>query len=664
MEPSGKAQSAPGAAVFIPILEKTTLPELILRKVGAAVCGLIQWHPVDREGNVPQASEGIWQRRSSIILVGIAAGGLVIGLVLSWQDPRYAPLVWSAATLAVLISLSLQAFGALRRGDVGLDIVAALSMSAAIVFGEPLAGNVVGLMYAGGQLLEAFAEGRARREMTALMGRISHFAMRHGTCGLEEIAISRIQPGDRLLIRQGEVLPVDGIVSGEGAALDMAALTGEPLPQPTPSGAEALSGSTCVGAPFDLVASRTAAESTYAGIVRLVEAAQASKAPMVRMADRFAVGFLVLTLIIAGGAWYFSEDPIRALAVLVVATPCPLILAVPVAIISGMSKAAGIGVLVKNGGMLEMLGRVQTAVLDKTGTLTHGQAAVVDIRTVSPFTAEAVLGAAASLDQASGHVVAAALIRAATESGLSLSKPEGVREVPGTGIEGYVEGRRIVVGGSGFVQRMSGCEDPHDLITPEMRASMTVAVAIDGALAGMIVLKDQVRADAMSVLADLRTSGVQRLVLASGDRAEIAHVVGQALGMDAVLGDLTPEAKVDAVRKETGNGPVMMVGDGVNDAPALAAADIGVAMGARGTASSSEAAGVVVLVDELAPLAKAIAIARRSRRIALQSVSVGLTLSVGAMVAAAFGYLQPVEGAILQEAIDVAVILNALRALR
>jgi P-type E1-E2 ATPase len=211
---------------------------------------------------------------------------------------------------------------------------------------------------------------------------------------------------------------------------------------------------------------------------------------------------------------------------------------------------------------------------------------------------------------------------------------------------------------------MSGCEDPHDLITPEMRASMTVAVAIDGALAGMIVLKDQVRADAMSVLADLRTSGIRRLVLASGDRAEIAHVVGQALGMDAVLGDLTPEAKVDAVRRETGNGPVMMVGDGVNDAPALAAADIGVAMGARGTASSSEAAGVVVLVDELAPLAKAIAIARRSRRIALQSVSAGLTLSVGAMVAAAFGYLQPVEGAILQEAIDVAVILNALRALR
>lgn len=613
---------------------------------------------------MPQANQGYWPRHSSMILVAVAAGGLLIGLVLSWQAARYAGLVWTIATLVVLASLFVQVAGALRRGDIGLDIVAALSMSAAIAFNEPLAGNVVGVMYAGGQLLEAFAEGRARREMTALMGRVSHSAMRYGSSGLEEIAISQIRPGDRLLVRQGEVLPVDGVVSGDAAALDMAALTGESLPRSVPPGGEALSGSTSMGAAFDLVASRSAAESTYAGVVRLVEAAQAIKAPMVRMADRFAMGFLLLTIGIAGLAWYLSEDPIRALAVLVVATPCPLILAVPVAIISGMSRAAGIGVLVKNGGMLEMLARVRTAVLDKTGTLTHGQAAVMDIRTTPAFSAETVLQAAASLDQASGHVVAAALVHVATERGLSLSKPESVRETPGTGIEGCVDGRRVVVGGSGFVQRTSGCDDPHALISPEMRASMTVAVAIDGVLAGMIVLKDQIRADAVSVLNDLRAAGIRRLVLASGDRVEIAQAVGRALGMDAVLGDLTPEAKVAAVRAEARDGPVMMVGDGVNDAPALAVADIGVAMGARGTASSSEAAGIVLLVDELAPLVKAIAIARRSHRIALQSVSVGLALSIGAMVVAACGYLQPLEGAILQEAIDVAVILNALRALR
>jgi heavy metal translocating P-type ATPase len=616
------------------------------------------------DDKVPQTRLGVWQRHSSIILVAVASSGLLIGLVLLWQDPRYSGLVWTVATLAVLGSLLVQVFGALRRGDVGLDIVAALSMSAAIAFGEPLAGNVVGLMYASGQLLEAFAEGRARREMTALMGRVSHSAMRYDASGLEEIAISLIRPGDRLLIRQGEVLPVDGIVSGDAATLDMAALTGESLPQPVSPGAEALSGSTCIGAAFDLVANRIAAESTYAGIVRLVEAAQASKAPMVRMADRFAMGFLFLTIAMAGSAWYLSADPIRALAVLVVATPCPLILAVPVAIISGMSRAAKIGVLVKNGGMLETLARVQTAILDKTGTLTHGQAAVIDIRTTAAFSADEVLKAAASLDQASGHVVAAALVRAATGKGLRLSKPEEVKETPGTGIEGCVDGKTVVVGGSGFVRRTSGGADPRSLVTPAMRTSLTVAVAVDGKLAGVIVLQDQVRADARSVLNAFRAAGIRKIVLASGDRAEIAQAVGAELGMDAVLGDLTPEGKVAAVRAEARNGTVMMVGDGVNDAPALAAADIGVAMGARGTASSSEAAGVVLLVDELGPLAKAVAIARRSRRIALQSVSAGLALSIGAMIGAAFGYLQPVEGAILQEVIDVAVILNALRALR
>ncbi|WP_082510099.1 MULTISPECIES: heavy metal translocating P-type ATPase [unclassified Rhizobium] len=599
-----------------------------------------------------------------MFLVGVALAGLLVGLGLSWQYPRQSSLVWSMSTLMVLLSLLHEIFSALRRGDVGLDIVAALSMSAAIAFGEPLAGNVVGLMYAGGQLLEDYAEGRARREMTALMARVSHSAMRYTPSGLEEVAIGLVRPGDRLLIRQGEVVPVDGLVSGDAASLDMSALTGESMPRRIPRDEEVLSGSTCVGAPFDLVASRSAAESTYAGIVRLVEAAQSAKAPMVRLADRFAMGFLLLTVAMASGAWFFSGEPVRALSVLVVATPCPLILAVPVAIISGMSRAAKIGVLVKNGGMLEMLARIRTAILDKTGTLTHGQATVIDVVTAPGFSADQVLQAAASLDQASGHVVAAALVHAANGRGMLLAKPEHVEETPGTGIAGQVDGKSVVVGGSGFVQRLSGCENPRSLLSPAARSALTVAVAIDGALAGVILLKDGIRADAVSVLAQLRMAGIRRIVLASGDRTDIAQAVGAELGMDAVLGDLTPEGKVAVVRAEARNGAVMMVGDGVNDAPALAAADIGVAMGARGTASSSEAAGIVLLVDELGPLAKAMAIARRSRGIALQSVSVGLALSLGAMVAAAFGYLKPVEGAVLQEIIDVAVILNALRALR
>jgi heavy metal translocating P-type ATPase len=599
------------------------------------------------------------------MLVVVALLGLFAGAALSWAAPgTFAQMAWTAATLPVLITLLVQIVVSLRRGDVGLDVVAALSMSAALAFGEPLAGNVVALMYAGGQLLESFAQGRARYEMTALLGRIAHTAMRYRGSGLEEVPISAIVPGDRLLVREGEVLPVDGRVAGAFALLDLSALTGESVPQRVAPGGEALSGATSAGPAFELIATRPAAESTYANIVRLVEAAQRSKAPMVRLADRYAMGFLALTLMIAGAAWIGTQDPIRALAVLVAATPCPLILAVPVAIISGMSRAARLGVLVKSGGVLEALARIRIAILDKTGTLTHGRAAITAIRTNNGFSEADVLRLAASLDQASNHVVAAALIEAATTRGLALSAPTDINETPGLGIEGAVEGRRVVVGGESMVQRSIGGMDPHDLFAGIGSEAMTVAVAVDGKLAGVITLEDRVRHDAGAMVAALRQAGIRRVVLASGDKGDIARSVGELIGTELTLGDLSPQDKVAVVRAEAVGGPVMMVGDGVNDAPALAAADVGVAMGARGTAASSEAAGVVVLVDELKPLAAAIVIAVRTRTIALQSVFFGLGLSLAAMIAAALGYLPPVQGALVQEAIDVAVILNALRALR
>lgn len=607
----------------------------------------------------------LMRRQQSRILIGIAAAGLVAGgFLVSNGQAIAAGWAWSAATAPVLAGLFVQIILSLRRGDVGLDIVAALSMSAALTFGEPLAANVVAMMYAGGQVLEDFAQGRARREMTALMGRVAQTAMRFEGEGLRQVAIAAICPGDRLLIRQGDVLPVDGRVGSAVAVLDLSALTGESLPQTFQEGAEVLSGSACTGAAFQLVAIRPAAESTYAGIVRLVEAAQVSKAPMVRMADRYAIGFLALTLAIAVVTWLLSGDVIRVLSVLVVATPCPLILAVPVALISGMSRTARMGVLVKGGGVLEALSRVRTVILDKTGTVTHGQAVITDIRARKDFEAAEILRAAASLDQASGHVVAAALIKAAEARGLALSAPADVVETPGSGLAGRVEGRRVALGGIDFVTGHTAEAAPDDLLEGIDPGALTVAVAIEGRLAGLILLQDQIRADARPMLDALRQTGCRRLVLASGDRGDIVRSVGEQLGFDRVLGDLSPEAKVLAVRDEIPNGPVMMVGDGVNDAPALAAADVGVAMGAHGTASSSEAAGVVLLVDELAPLVKAMAIARRSRAIALQSVFAGLGLSLAAMALAGFGYLPPVEGALTQEAIDVAVILNALRALR
>ena len=605
------------------------------------------------------------QRHLDATLLAIALLGLAAGTTLHFTGLSGAGLAWTLGTAPVLLGLLIQIVTALRRGDVGLDIVAALSMSAALAFGEPLAGNVVALMYAGGQLLETFAAGRARREMTALLGRVAHTAMRYAGTTLAEVPISAIRPGDRLLIRQGEVLPVDGTIAASRAELDLSALTGESMPVRVLPGGEALSGATLLGDPVDLIVTRPAAESTYAGIVRLVEAAQASKAPMVRLADRYAIWFLVLTVLLAGAAWALSGDPLRALAVLVVATPCPLILAVPVAIISGLSRTARIGVLVKHGGMLEALARVDTAILDKTGTLTAGMPSVTAIRPAPGITEDDVLYRAASLDQASGHSVAAALIAAANARALPLSHPSATVETPGEGLAGQVDSRQTAVGGLAFVTAQLTAGDFTALAEGLPPAAMTVAVAVEGRPWGLIVLQDRLRPDAITAIAALRHAGIRRIVLASGDRADIAHAIGGQLGVDAALGDLKPADKLALLQAEQpATGLVMMVGDGVNDAPALAAADIGVAMGARGAAASTEAAGVVLLVDALAPLAKAIVSARRTRTIALQSVFVGLGLSLVAMLAAALGYLPPVQGALLQEAIDVAVILNALRALR
>jgi len=641
----------------------------------------VHFHKMIQHGDlaVPRLSI-LTKSRYDILLLSIALLGLTVGTALFFADAPASGLAWSVGTVPVLAGLLVQIVRSLRRGDVGLDVVAALSMSAALAFGEPLAGNVIALMYSGGQLLETFAAGRARQEMTALLGRVARTAMRYAGTLLSEVPITAIAPGDRLLIRQGEVLPVDGHVASGTAQLDMSALTGESLPAQVSAGGEVLSGSTLVGAPFDLVATRPAAESTYAGIVRLVEAAQSSKAPMARLADRYSIAFLVLTVALAGAAWALTMDPLRALAVLVVATPCPLILAVPVAIISGMSRTARIGVLVKNGGMIEALARIQTAVFDKTGTLTGGHAAVTAIHAARGFSEDEILRVAASLDQASSHVVAQALLLAASERKLALSPPGDAVETAGEGITGIVDQRQVAVGGVPYVtDKLSQGEftifaggAPGDAMGDAMgdapgnapRNAMTVAVAIDGAPAGMIVLQDRVRADARRSLAAFRKAGISRIILASGDRNDIASAIGAELGIDLALGELTPAEKVAVVQREAANGPVMMVGDGVNDAPALAAATVGVAMGARGTAASSEASGVVLLVDALEPLAKAVVIAKRTRRIALQSVLVGLGLSIAAMIAAAFGYLPPIQGALFQEIIDVAVILNALRALR
>ena len=589
------------------------------------------------------------------ILSGFAAP--LIGLT-AWQG-----WIWAAFTLPVLLALLYEIAASLRRGEVGLDIVAALSMTAALAVGENLAAVVVALMYSGGQYLEAFAERHARREMTAILARVPRTAVRHRQGVLEEVGLEAIVPGDRLLIRQGDVVPVDGIVASGVAILDQSALTGEAIPVQKRSGDEVMSGSTNAGEAFDLTASRHAAESTYAGIVRLVEEAQRSKAPMSRLADRFAMIFLGVTVLIAGLAWYFTGDPIRAVAVLVVATPCPLILAVPVAIVSGLSRAARSGILIKGGKAIEALGRVYSLVIDKTGTLTDGRARVVSLNVRDLLAPDELLRLAASLDQASKHIIAQTLVSEARDRKLRLSTPSNVIETAGEGIEGRIDGLAVVVGGIHFVRSRLTEAAPGTPDRTRKAGAVIVAVAIDGKMAGEIVLADELRVGTEALLKSLRKLGIQRIVLATGDRREVAEAIAAGLGIDAVRSGLTPDQKVLVVLTERKNGPVMMVGDGVNDAPALAAADIGLAMGARGTAASAEAADVVILVDHLDRIVPAIQIARRSRLIALESVVAGIGLSLLGMIAAALGYITPVQGALLQEVIDIAVILNALRAL-
>jgi heavy metal translocating P-type ATPase len=602
------------------------------------------------------------EHRLRLVLLAWSAAGLLLGLILLWLAPEAAPATFALTTLPVLAVLLRDIVQGLLRRNAGLDLLAALSMAGAVLLGEELAGAVVALMFAGGSFLEEFARERARREMTALLARQPRHATRHGGQGLEEVPVEALRPGDRVLVRQGEVVPVDGRALGP-AVLDTTALTGESIPATLASGDPVLSGSTNAGEAFDLEAERSAAESTFAGIIRLVEQAQASRAPMARLADRWALAFLAVTLALAAIAYLTSDDPRRALAVLVVATPCPLILAVPVALIAGLSRAAHAGVLVKSGAALETLARVRVLLLDKTGTLTEGRVRLLETRPRAGMTSEELLRLAASLDQASAHPVAAGLVEAARVAGLALTTPEEVREQAGAGIAGMVGERRVALGGPGFVEAHGwpAADAARDGHPP---GSLRVCVVVDGAPAGHLVLADPLRTDSAPMLATVREAGIRRIVLLSGDRTAVADAVGARLGVDTVLAERSPAEKVAAVLREKPDGPVLMLGDGVNDAPALAAADIGVAMGVRGAAASAEAADAVVLVDRIDRVAEAMRIARRARGIALQSVAVGIALSGLGMLAAAAGHLTPVQGAVLQEVIDVAVILNALRALR
>jgi heavy metal translocating P-type ATPase len=606
------------------------------------------------------------RRDASPAFLALAVVGLAVGGVL-WVAGEHdaANMAWAATTIVGILPLAYSVAMDLLHRETGVDVIALLAMAGALALGEYLAGAVIALMLSSGRSLEAFADARAHRELSSLLERAPRTVHRYAGDELESIPIGEVRPADVLLVKQGEVLPVDGFLVSENCVLDESALTGESRPVERSKGEALRSGAVNGGASLALRATATAEQSTYAGIVRLIEEAEKQKAPFVRLADRYALVFVPVSLVIAAGAWILTGDPVRALAVLVVATPCPLILAVPIAIVAGISRAARRGIIVKGGGALETLARGSVLLFDKTGTLTSGMPEVADVEVFAGIDPEELLGLGASLDQVSPHVLGAAIVRAARQRGLPLSFPIEVREEPGSGIEGTVDGRRVSLGKASWVSggRALPARARDVRRRSAMEGSSAVFVAVDGEVAGGLILDDPIRPDTPRVIRTLRRAGIKRVVMVTGDHPDVAESVGISIGVDRILSERDPTDKVDAVKAEGDGGVTVMVGDGVNDAPALAAADVGVAMGARGATASSEAADVVLVVDRLDRLAEAIRIAKRSRGIAVQSVLIGMGLSFGGMILGAIGLLPVVGGALFQEAIDVAVILNALRAL-
>ncbi len=596
-----------------------------------------------------------------VVLLAIA-----VGSALHWigREPA-GDALWAVAVAVVLVPLVWSVARSLLAGNLGVDAIALVAMAGALALSEFLTGAIIALMMSGGGALEHAAQRRARRELTLLVGRVPGSARRRVDGRYDEVPVELVAVGDVLLVRSGEVVPVDGMLL-EGAQLDESALTGEPLPVSRRVGTLIRSGVANAGPPFELRTARPASESAYASIVRLVRDAESSKAPYLRMADRYAAAFLPLTLATAAVAWAASGTPHRALAVLVVATPCPLILAAPIALISGMSRAARMGVILKGSRVVEQLGRTRTTLLDKTGTLTTGAPEVQQLAPVAGVSDRELLQVAASLEQLSPHVLARALVRAALDRGEALDLPEHVVDTPGLGICGDVMGRLVRAGLPSWVASQLVTAGPPPAVPFEPGQAL-IAVARDDDWLGMIAMGDRLRPDATALVATLRAHGVRHVALVTGDHPDIAAAIAAEVGVDAVYADQTPERKVEvaqALMSRPEMRPVVMIGDGINDAPALATADVGIAMAAAGATISSETADAVVLVDSVERVGMAIGASRRAFGIARQSVLIGLGLSIAAMGFAAAGFLVPIAGALLQEGIDVAVILNALRALR
>ncbi|WP_284754916.1 heavy metal translocating P-type ATPase [Arthrobacter sp. efr-133-R2A-120] len=589
--------------------------------------------------------------------------GACVGILLGLGQM---PVAKATATIYALTMAAYRAVSMLRelfRGRWGIDLLAVTAIASTLVVGEYIASLIIVLMLTGGDALEEFAHGRATRELKNLLERAPRTAHRE-TPGnpVEEVPVGSVRSGDTLLVKPSEIVPVDGILLSPAGTFDESSLTGESLPVEHREGDALLSGSVNGEEAVRMVASATAADSQYSRIVALVQEAAASRAPTVRLADRYAVPFTIFAFLLAGIAWFITQDPERFAQVLVVATPCPLLIAAPVAFLAGTSRAAHSGIIIKNARTLEQLARVRTAVFDKTGTLTHGRPTLHDIQ-VSLVAAQGmspslILQLAASAEQSSSHVLASSVIDAARSRGLPLLPVSSASEHATQGVTAACGDQTVVVGKADFVGSATTGFEKAVLASGQLG----VYVGVDGQFAGTLIMSDPLRGNALATLAQLRRLGVRETMLLTGDtRSTASHIAAEA-GITRVLADCLPADKVAAVA-ELDDRPVMMVGDGVNDAPVLAAADVGIAMGAKGATAASESADVVIMLDDLSKVAVAVDIGRHTIHIARTSIWTGILLSVGLMTMAAYGFVPAVAGALLQELVDLATILNALRAL-
>lgn len=613
----------------------------------------------------PDAARSVAMLRAAVLPVG-ALAGILFGALAHWKGgDDIAALAWLIALAVTGAPVLVRTAMAVARGNFATDVVAALAIGTSLALREPLAGLVVVLMQTGGEALERYAEGRASAAVRALEDAAPRIAHLLAEGHEHDIAVETIAVDDKLVVRPGDAVPCDGEVIEGRSELDTSRLTGEPIPRPVAPGGRVMSGMLNGSGAFVMRATARSGESQYARIVELVKSAEASKSPLQRLADRYAGWFTPVTLLVCAAAWLFSGDVTRVLAVLVVATPCPLILATPVAIIGGINRAATRHIIVRSGSALERLSDAQIAVFDKTGTITEGRPHVSGVTVLDGMSEGEVLRLAGAVEQRAGHLMARSTVEAARAAVGTLPTPQHVRESPGRGVAGEVDGRRVVIGSRSFVLEQVGLDSSTVTALDRESAGLRAFVAIDGALRAAVDYDDHVRPSAQALLRTLPSLGFRRTLLLSGDNRQNAEAVARLVGIGEAIGDLLPGDKVDRVAHlSQREGRVMMVGDGTNDAPALSRADVGIALAGHGGGITAEAADVVILIDDLSRVAEAVRIAKGTLHIAKQSILVGLGLSAAGMVVAALGYLPPVAGALAQEAIDVAVILNALRASR